>query len=114
MSGLRPRRVGALLTAAEDEIWRRSRDEHTSGTLLEVFAGLRERGTRIGCSPTRCGPRDRHERIFVRDGVQHLIDGAVYTSEIPWTKPHPEAFRAAMAAVGYPSRATALRRRPPV
>ena len=29
-----------------------------------------------------------------------LIDGAVYSSEIPWTKPHPEAFRAAMAAVG--------------
>jgi putative hydrolase of the HAD superfamily len=23
----------------------------------------------------------------------------VYTCEIPWTKPHPEAFRAAMAAV---------------
>ncbi len=30
----------------------------------------------------------------------NLIDGAVYTSEIPWTKPHSEAFRAAMAAVG--------------
>jgi len=29
-----------------------------------------------------------------------LIDGAVYTSEIPWVKPHPEAFRAAMGAVG--------------
>jgi putative hydrolase of the HAD superfamily len=24
----------------------------------------------------------------------------VYSSEIPWTKPHPEAFRAAMAAIG--------------
>jgi putative hydrolase of the HAD superfamily len=32
--------------------------------------------------------------------VLGLIDGAVYTSEIDWTKPHPEAFRAAMAAVG--------------
>ena len=30
----------------------------------------------------------------------HLIDGAVYTSEIPWTKPSPEAFQAAMQAVG--------------
>ena len=29
-----------------------------------------------------------------------LIDGDVYTSEIPWTKPSPDAFRAAMAAVG--------------
>ena len=24
----------------------------------------------------------------------------MYSSEIPWTKPHPEAFRAALAAVG--------------
>ena len=45
-------------------------------------------------------PRARHEQIFIRDGIDHLIDGAVYTCEIPWTKPHPEAFRAAMAAVG--------------
>ena len=45
-------------------------------------------------------PRDAHERIFVRDEILELIDGAVYTSEIPWTKPHPEAFRAAMRAVG--------------
>jgi putative hydrolase of the HAD superfamily len=32
--------------------------------------------------------------------VAELIDAAVYTSEIRWTKPHPEAFRAALAAVG--------------
>ena len=38
--------------------------------------------------------------MFRRDGVLDLIDGAVYTSEIDWTKPHPEAFRAAMTAVG--------------
>jgi putative hydrolase of the HAD superfamily len=38
--------------------------------------------------------------VFRRDGVLDLIDGAVYSSEIPWTKPHPQAFRAAMAAVG--------------
>jgi putative hydrolase of the HAD superfamily len=45
-------------------------------------------------------PRNAHERIFVRDEVFDLIDGAVYSSEIPWVKPHPEAFRAAMAAIG--------------
>jgi putative hydrolase of the HAD superfamily len=38
--------------------------------------------------------------VFRRDGVLDLIDGAVYSSEIAWTKPHPEAFLAAMAAVG--------------
>ena len=42
-----------------------------------------------------------------------LLDGAVYTSEVPWTKPAPEAFRAAMDAVGVerPGRLR-LRRRP--
>ena len=43
--------------------------------------------------------RAAHEAVFARDGVLDLIDGAVYTSEIPWTKPHPEAFRAALDAV---------------
>jgi putative hydrolase of the HAD superfamily len=32
--------------------------------------------------------------------VLEMLDGAVYTSEIPWTKPAPQAFRAAMEAVG--------------
>ena len=45
-------------------------------------------------------PRSWHEDVFRRDGVLDLIDGAVYSSEIDWTKPHPEAFLAAMAAVG--------------
>jgi putative hydrolase of the HAD superfamily len=45
-------------------------------------------------------PRSAHEQIFLRDEVFDLIDGAVYTSEIPWVKPHPEAFRAAMDAIG--------------
>src|SRR5215472_7798707 len=45
-------------------------------------------------------PREWHEEVFRRDGVLDHIDGAIYTSEIMWTKPHPETFRAAMAAVG--------------
>ena len=45
-------------------------------------------------------PRDWHEDYFRRDGVLELLDGAVYTSEVPWTKPAPEVFHAAMEAVG--------------
>jgi putative hydrolase of the HAD superfamily len=37
--------------------------------------------------------------VFRRDGVLDLIDGAVYSSEIDWNKPHPLAFRAAMAVI---------------
>jgi putative hydrolase of the HAD superfamily len=65
-----------------------------------VLRELRRRGIRIGVLSNTMWPRSAHERVFVRDEVLDLIDGAVYSSEIPWTKPHPEAFRAAMAAVG--------------
>jgi putative hydrolase of the HAD superfamily len=61
---------------------------------------LRERGIKIGVLSNTFWPRAWHEEIFRRDEVLSLIDGAVYTSEIDWTKPHPEAFRAAMAAIG--------------
>lgn len=61
---------------------------------------LRERGVRIGVLSNTMWPRSWHDDVFRRDDVLDLIDGAVYTSEIDWTKPHPEAFRAAMAAVG--------------
>jgi putative hydrolase of the HAD superfamily len=61
---------------------------------------LRGDGIRIGVLSNTMWPRSKHEQFFIRDGILELIDGAVYTSEIDWTKPHPEAFRAAMAAVG--------------
>jgi putative hydrolase of the HAD superfamily len=71
----------------------------TDPDVPNLFAGLRERGIRIGVLSNTVWPRTEHERIFERDEVIGLIDGAVYTCEIPWTKPHPEAFRAALAAV---------------
>jgi putative hydrolase of the HAD superfamily len=68
-----------------------------AGTLLRW---LRAAGIRVGVLSNTMWPRGMHEQFFVRDGVLGLIDGAVYTSEIERTKPHPEAFRTAMAAVG--------------
>jgi putative hydrolase of the HAD superfamily len=65
-----------------------------------LLRSLRERGLRVGVLSNTMWPRSAHERVFVRDDMLSLIDGAVYTSEIPWAKPHPEAFRAAMRAVG--------------
>ena len=61
---------------------------------------LRQRGIKVGVLSNTMWPRSAHEHIFVRDEVLELIDGAVYTSEIDWVKPHPEAFRAAMGAIG--------------
>jgi putative hydrolase of the HAD superfamily len=76
-------------------------DEHsyTDPQVPELFAALRERGLKIGVLSNTTWPQQQHARIFSRDQVDHLIDGAVYSSEIPWAKPHPEAFLAALAAV---------------
>lgn len=73
---------------------------HTDPDVPAMFKRLRVDGIRIGVLSNTVWPREWHEEFFERDGVLHLVDGAVYSSEIPWTKPHPEAFGAAMTAVG--------------
>ena len=72
----------------------------TDPDVAPLWEGLRADGVRIGVLSHTIWPRAWHEGWFRRDGVDHLIDGDVYTSEIPWTKPSPLAFRAAMDAVG--------------
>jgi putative hydrolase of the HAD superfamily len=73
---------------------------YTDPEAAPLLRALRERGIRVGVLSNTMWPRALHERVFERDGLLSLIDGAVYSSEISWTKPHPEAFQAAMAAVG--------------
>src|SRR5215472_5894376 len=73
---------------------------YTDPDVAPLLRELRDRDIRVGVLSNTMWPRSAHELVFSRDGVLSLIDGAVYSSEIPWTKPHPEAFRAAMAAVG--------------
>jgi putative hydrolase of the HAD superfamily len=72
-------------------------DPHTltDPEAAPLLRSLRERGIKIGVLSNTMWPRNAHERVFTRDQVLELIDGAVYSSEVPWAKPHPEAFRAA-------------------
>jgi putative hydrolase of the HAD superfamily len=72
----------------------------TDPDVRPLFIALRRRGIKIGVLSNTLWPRTEHERVFRRDGVAALIDAAVYTSEIEWTKPHPSAFEAALDAVG--------------
>jgi putative hydrolase of the HAD superfamily len=65
-----------------------------------TLVALRARGLKIGVLSNTLWSRERHELFFERDGVLPLIDAAVYTSETTWAKPHPEAFIAAMGALG--------------
>jgi len=88
----------ASAQAAYEEFW----EPHTftDPDVPAVFRGLTERGIRVGVLSNTIWSRTFHERVFARDGVLGLLDGAVYTSEIDHAKPHPEAFRAALRAVG--------------
>jgi putative hydrolase of the HAD superfamily len=72
----------------------------TDPDVPDLLVGLRARGIRVGVLSNTLWTREHHEEVFRRDGVLDLIDGAVYSSEIPYTKPHPQAFWAAMGAVG--------------
>jgi putative hydrolase of the HAD superfamily len=79
-----------------------------------VLAELRERGLRIGLLSNTHWPREYHEQFLDRDGLTPLIDARLYTSELHWMKPHPEAFAAALAAleVRDPARAVFVGDRP--
>jgi putative hydrolase of the HAD superfamily len=72
----------------------------TDPEAAPLFTRLRDAGIRVGVLSNTIWPRAWHDGFFRRDGVLDLIDGAVYTSEVPWTKPSPLAFRAALDAVG--------------
>ena len=86
-----------LLTAYHD-FW----EPHTTTDpgVGPMWRALRDAGLRVGVLSNTVWPRAWHEEFFRRDGVLDLIHGDVYTSEIPWTKPSPQAFEAAMVAVG--------------
>jgi len=104
--------TNAELTLTDDQrrAYYRWWDEHsyTDPAVIPTLTALRKRGLKIGVLSNTIWPRVEHERIFSRDSVGHLIDGAVYTSEIAWTKPHREAFNAALAAVGVTDPARAV------
>ncbi len=72
----------------------------TDPQVLPLWEGLRDRGIAVGVLSNTIWSRDYHRGIFERDGVLHLLDADVYSSEIDHVKPHPAAFAAACAGVG--------------
>jgi putative hydrolase of the HAD superfamily len=65
-----------------------------------VLTELRERGLLIGLLSNTLWPEDFHEGLLEEAGLKELIDARLYTSHMEYTKPHPEAFRAALRALG--------------
>ena len=86
-----------LLTAYRD-YW--EPHSFTDPDVVPLLSRLKVDGLKVGVLSNTVWPRAWHEEFFRRDGLLELLDGAVYTSEIPWTKPAPEAFHSAMDAVG--------------
>jgi FMN hydrolase / 5-amino-6-(5-phospho-D-ribitylamino)uracil phosphatase len=98
--------------AAYREYWVQA--THTHPEAAPMLAALRERGLRLGVLSSTPWPAAWHEEWLRRDGVLHLFDACVWSSDLAWTKPHPDAFRAALDAVGVadPSRAVYVGDRP--
>ena len=87
----------ALALAQYEQAW----EPHTwtDPQVGPLLRSLHERDIRVGVLSNTLWPREYHEQVLARDGVLDLVDGAVFSSEIAFVKPHPEAFRAALAAV---------------
>lgn len=85
-------------------------DPHTYADpdAAPLMAALRERGIKVGVLSNTLWPRVHHEAVFARDDLLDLIDGAVYSSELPVGKPHEDAFVAALRAVGVTNPARAV------
>jgi FMN hydrolase / 5-amino-6-(5-phospho-D-ribitylamino)uracil phosphatase len=87
---------------------------HTDPEAAPMLIALRDRGLRLGILSSTPWPAAWHEEWLRRDGVLHLFDACVWSSDLPVTKPHPDAFRAALDAVGVadPARAVYVGDRP--
>ena len=70
---------------------------------VRVLTGLHERGLRVGMLSNTHWPRPLHDRWLADAGLLELLDVRLYTCEMTHMKPHPEAFRALLSAVGVPA-----------
>lgn len=81
---------------------------YTDPAAAPLLVALREMGLRIGLLSNTHWPRAWHERILERDGVAELFDARVYTSELPYVKPHPSAFATVLAQLEVAQPGTAV------
>ena len=86
------------------------RHDPDAASALSQLRGL---GLRIGMLSNTHWPRAFHEHFLERDGLVDLIDARLYTSEMPFQKPHPSAFLTAAEALAVdPTRAVFVGDRP--
>jgi putative hydrolase of the HAD superfamily len=99
--GLHEAALAAYQTGFEPHTW-------TDPQARPMLLALRERGLRLGVLSNTFWSRAHHEQVLARDGILDLFDGLVFSSELAWTKPHAQAFLAALASVGIEDPAEAV------
>jgi putative hydrolase of the HAD superfamily len=65
---------------------------YTDPDAIELLEGLRGRGIKTAVLSNTMWPRRHHEEVLQRDGVLHLFDYLLFTSETPAGKPHKSVF----------------------
>jgi len=65
---------------------------YTDSDTIELLEGLRGRGIKTAVLSNTMWPRDHHEEVLRRDGVLHLFDYLLFTSETSAGKPHKSVF----------------------
>lgn len=73
---------------------------YTDPEVAPLVNTLRDQGLRVGVLSSTPWPAAWHQEVLRRDGVLDLFHATVWSSDLEYTKPHPSAFLAAMAAVG--------------
>jgi putative hydrolase of the HAD superfamily len=73
-----------------------------------TLKALRDKGIRLGLLSNTHWPRAFHEHFLARDGLDGLIDVRCYTSEMTFTKPHPDAFAEVLDGLGVTDPSTAV------
>jgi putative hydrolase of the HAD superfamily len=87
----------AAATGSYFEAW--ELELHHKADALPTLAALKSMGLRTGVLSNTHWPRHFHEELLDRDGLTEFIDERVYSSELTHVKPHPLAFKAALAAL---------------
>ena len=75
---------------------------------VAVLTELRSRGLRTALLSNTHWPRAFHEHFLERDGLAELLDARLYSSELPYMKPHPSVFVEALDAIGVTNPANAV------
>jgi len=67
---------------------------------VSTLSALRAAGMKLGLLSNTHWPRAFHEHFLERDGLRDLLDVRAYTSHMSHSKPHAEAFRHVLSALG--------------